>query len=131
MVSVVAVIACALTALGRGPATLPRILLVDTAPAHASAHVEAFVPMDGDTIFIMTTSATLNAIRDSRCQDRDAVRKLASVIVHEEWHLLHGPDEKGAYEAQLATLVRLGAMPGSRVHYAVIRSMRAAGRKQH
>jgi hypothetical protein len=30
--------------------------------------------------------------------------KLASVIVHEAWHLQHGRDEAGAYDAQLIFL---------------------------
>ena len=30
--------------------------------------------------------------------------KLASVIVHEAWHLQHGRDEGGAYDAQLIFL---------------------------
>jgi hypothetical protein len=34
---------------------------------------------------------------------------VASVIVHEEWHLRHGRDERGAYVAQLTALAMLGA----------------------
>jgi hypothetical protein len=37
--------------------------------------------------------------------------KLASIIVHEAWHFKNGPDEAGAYEAQLQFLVTRG--PGS------------------
>ena len=35
-----------------------------------------------------------------------------SVIVHEEWHVTHGSDERNAYLAQLTELQRLGSGPG-------------------
>ena len=36
-------------------------------------------------------------------QDR-CLLKVASVIVHEAWHLRNGPDEVGAYQTQLIFL---------------------------
>jgi hypothetical protein len=55
----------------------------------------------------------------------NAIRKIASVLVHEEWHVRHGSDEAGAYAAQLTTLVALDAGPGHPVYYEVTRSMQA------
>ena len=36
---------------------------------------------------------------------------MAGIRYTEEWHLQHGPDERGAYMAQLTTLQSLGAKP--------------------
>jgi hypothetical protein len=44
----------------------------------------------------------------TRCGSRRALAVLASIVVHEEWHLRLGSDERGAYEAQLFELTRLG-----------------------
>ena len=51
------------------------------------------------------------------------MRKLASILAHEEWHVRHGPDEKGAYETHLITLISLGQPPGTGVYHAVQMSM--------
>lgn len=34
--------------------------------------------------------------------------KLASIIVHEAWHFRNGPDEAGAYNAQIEFLAQRG-----------------------
>jgi hypothetical protein len=52
-----------------------------------------------------------------------AMRKLASILAHEEWHIRHGSDERGAYEQQLTTLIRLGQQPGSGLYREVQISM--------
>jgi hypothetical protein len=57
------------------------------------------------------------------------LRKIASVLVHEEWHVRHGSDEAGAYAAQLTTLASLDAGPGSRLYHEVVRSMQATIRR--
>jgi hypothetical protein len=46
-------------------------------------------------------------------------------LAHEEWHLLHGRDEEGAYHAQLTALNYLGAGPGTIPYQWVVRSMNA------
>ena len=125
MISAASVLVCALEVLGRASATLPPIELVAVAPRHASAHVEAFVPPGGRTIFLLTSSAVFEAARDSQCRDLNAVKKLASILVHEQWHVRYGDDERGAYEAQLAALLRFGVDPGSALYYGVVRSMAA------
>ena len=47
-------------------------------------------------------------VRDPNA-DMESFRKIASIIIHEEWHLRHGVDERAAYEAQVVTLMSLGA----------------------
>ena len=59
-------------------------------------------------ISILTSAEAFEEARRSECRAYDAVAKVASIVAHEEWHVRHGGDERGAYEAQLATLVRLG-----------------------
>ena len=48
---------------------------------------------------------------------------IASVLVHEEWHVRYGGDEAGAYAAQLLTLIALNAGPGNPLYDEVTRSM--------
>ena|SRR5688572_9466084 len=62
------------------------------------------------SILLTTSEAFRTALKaQTRCGNRNALRKLASILVHEEWHLRHGSDEEGAYSAQLTTLTMLGA----------------------
>jgi hypothetical protein len=55
-----------------------------------------------------------------------SLRKIASVVMHEAWHLEHPGDEPGAYMAQLSALTQMGAGPGSPPYLEVWRSSRAA-----
>ena len=120
------VLVCAIGLLGRSPESLPRIKLVDVRPAHASVNVEAFVERGVDTIYLLTTSAVFRSALQAktRCGNMGALRKLASIIVHEEWHVRHGGDEEGAYAAQLTTLTMLGERDTA-VYNSVHRSMAA------
>src|SRR5688500_4092068 len=97
-----AVVVCALEMLFRSAATFPPIVLIETRPADVSAAAEAFVRRNPDTIYVLTSSFTFRA---ARADDRGALQKLASILVHEEWHLKLGPYERRAYEAQLTTLL--------------------------
>lgn len=96
---------------GLDRANLP-IELVTVAPASASHGIEAWTSFDaegnGEQIFVYTGSDMF------RCASwplgmRQCRIRLASVLVHEAWHLEHGRSEGGAYEAQIAFLVRNGA----------------------
>ena len=58
----------------------------------------------GDRIFVYTRSRTFRCASVPRWDQYQCLLKLASVIVHEAWHLRNGPDEVGAYEAQLIFL---------------------------
>jgi hypothetical protein len=83
-------------------------VLVSELPRTASPGAEAWTVFDehgkGDRIFVYTRSRTFQcASVPSRDQDQ-CLLKLASVIVHEAWHLRNGLDEVGAYEAQLSFL---------------------------
>jgi hypothetical protein len=116
-----------MTMLGRSEHRFPPINLIDTAPLGASRNVEAFVTRDPDTIHLLTSSPVFRQVAQSRyrCGPRDAVAKLASVLVHEEWHLRNGPDERGAYSAQLTALVVLGYDEQTMLYGGVKRSMLA------
>jgi hypothetical protein len=120
------VLVCALELLHRSPASLPRIELLDVRPVHASVNAEAFVDPATATIYILTTSAVFRAaqLSETRCGNLDPIRKLASIIVHEEWHVRHGSDEEGAYYAQLTTLAMLGAID-TPIYHGVRRAMAA------
>ena len=85
---------------------MPRIELIDVAPPGVSAGAEAFVLRDTNTIYLITSSPVFQQARQVtyQCGYSDAMRKLASILAHEEWHVRHGPDEKSAYERQLITL---------------------------
>jgi hypothetical protein len=84
------------------------IVLISELPVTVSPGAEAWTVHDergkGDRIFVYTRSRTFRCASVPR-GDRDrCLLKLASVIVHEAWHLRNGPDEAGAYEAQLIFL---------------------------
>jgi hypothetical protein len=128
MWSAATVITCALAALGRDASTLPPIELVETRPAGVSKNAEAFTRGTSNVIYLITSSTAFKTAQDNR--DYSAVAKIASVIVHEEWHLRHGLDENGAYDAQLLALTRLGRGPGTTIYDEVWRSKLAALRTQ-
>jgi hypothetical protein len=46
-----------------------------------------------------------------QCGQAQALYQIASVLAHEEWHVRHGLDEEGAYNAQLTALTSVGAGP--------------------
>ena len=55
--------------------------------------------------------------------DRQNDLLAASLLVHEEWHLRHGADERGAYLAQLTALHALGFDEHSSVYWGVKKAM--------
>jgi hypothetical protein len=106
---------------------MPPIQLVTQAPAHASEHVEAYVRPHDSRIYVVTSTAVFRdaeAQAGKRCGSH-AHNKLASILAHEEWHLRHGNDERGAYDAQLKALIRLGVPGDSPLYRGVQRSMLA------
>jgi hypothetical protein len=84
------------------------IVLIATLPGIVSPGAEAWTVYDeygtGDRIFVYTRSRTFRCASASRSDQDQCLLRLASIIVHEAWHLRHGRDEAGAYEAQLAFL---------------------------
>ncbi len=103
------VLVCALTLLHRSAGSFPPIEFVDTRPAYVSPNADAFVPLGGTRIYLITTSPAFIRARHAvyKCGELNALRKIASVLVHEEWHVRHGSNEAGAYAAQLSTLAAL------------------------
>lgn len=131
MWSAATVLACALSMLGRSERHFHPINLVEVAPLGASRNVEGFVTHDPGTIHVLTSSAVFReaAMSLRLCGRHQAVAKIASIIVHEEWHLRNGADERGAYQAQLTALAALGFDAHSGVHGSVKRSMLAVLQK--
>jgi hypothetical protein len=125
------VLVCALTLLHRSVASFPPIELVDSRPPYVSANADAYVPVDHARIYLITASPAFTRARRAvyRCGDLNAIRKIASVLIHEEWHVRHGSDEAGAYAAQLSTLISLDAGPGHPLYHEVTRSRQAALRR--
>ena len=121
MSAAAAVLACAMALLGRTQSSMPPVVLVASPPADASPNAEAFVRDGSPIIYVITSSA---AFRQARCDKSRTLLKLASVLAHEEWHVVHGAGEREAYEVQLHTLLRLGATMQSPVYRGVYRSMR-------
>jgi hypothetical protein len=119
------VLACALSVLGRSEANMPRIELIDVAPSYVSRGAEAYVDRGTGIIALITSSSVFQTALRTRagCTASPAMKKLASILAHEAWHVRHGPDEKGAYENQLITLIQLGLQPGSGVYHEVQMSM--------
>ena len=132
MSSAAAVVACALSLLGRSEKTFPPITLVEAPPKHASILADAFVSLPDPHIFVVTSSPTFRDAMASRstCSESATMKKLASILAHEQWHVLHGPDESGAYYAQLTTLLRLGVPPDNNLYRGVQRSMQAVLKKR-
>jgi hypothetical protein len=125
------VLVCALTLLHRRVDSFPPIEFVAHRPQYVSVNADAYVPIGDSRIYLITTSRAFVRARRAlyRCGELDALRKIASVLVHEEWHVRNGSDEEGAYAAQLTTLVSLDAGPGNPVYTEVTRSMRARLRR--
>lgn len=123
-----AVLVCALTLLGRSSASFPPIEFVANPPAAVSSRAEAYVRPNDPRIFVVTSHPYFQrALRSTfKCGEFDALRKLASILVHEEWHVRHGSDEGGAYAAQLTALAALRAGPGSPLYTEVTKAMRFA-----
>ena len=128
MLAAAAVVACALNLLGRSQPIAP-IKLLSTRPPEASPSAEAFVTRDPPTIYLITSTAAFDDARSETANRLDGCRKVASIIVHEEWHLQHGADEQGAYYAQITALSAMGASPVQisdvrRAMFAVLRTPR-------
>jgi hypothetical protein len=127
-----AVLICALEMLGRTATTLPPIKFVAVPPPGVPATAEAYVDTNRKAIHLITSSPVFRRAQNARwrCSEVAAIRKLASVLVHEEWHVRNGPSETGAYQAQLMTLLLLHADPGDTDFQAVRRAMRTVTARQ-
>ena len=88
-------------------AHLPFVL-VSVLPRTVSPGAEAWTVYDehgkGDRIFVYTRSRTFRCASVPRSDQDRCLLKVASIIVHEAWHLRNGRDEVGAYQAQIIFL---------------------------
>ncbi len=111
MLTAAAVVVCALDLLGRSPVSTAQIKFLSEPPPGVSRNAEGFVTRNPDTIHLITSAPAFHAALRGPYEpgSRDACRHVASVIVHEEWHLRYGADEEGAYLAQLTMLTALNA----------------------
>ena len=123
MATPAAVLVYVLALLGRSADSFPPIVLIPEAPSYASANAEAFVLRNPDRIYLITSTEIFRHAQRSDPNDDQAMIKLASILVHEEWHVRNGPDEAGAYDAQLRMLFQLGAVPSGRLYRSVQASM--------
>lgn len=125
------VLVCALDLLGRSAQQLPPIRIVEARPAGVSANADAFVDhREGGVIYLIASAPAFRTARAAQsapaeCRAREALQMVASIIAHEEWHVKHGSDERGAYLAQLTTLQQLGSGPGRWPYASVTRAMQA------
>ena len=118
------VFVCALTLLGRTPQSFPTVEFVDKAPTGVSALAAAYTRHEDGHIVLITSAsafATVQRAKD-RCRDRDALREVAGLLAHEEWHVRHGVDEEGAYDAQLVALLFTGAEQNGPLYNKVLKA---------
>jgi len=82
---------------------------------------------DTHIVLVTSTAAFVDARQATTpCSDAEAIREIAGVLVHEEWHVHHGVDEEGAYDAQLTALVFVGAPIDGGLYHKVKKSKEAA-----
>jgi hypothetical protein len=126
------VLMCALALLARGPDRFPPIVLLNSRPSDVSKHAEGFVRRGDPQIYLLTDTVSFESARRAarRCGAQQALRKIASVVVHEAWHVRRPGDESGAYAAQLFALVQMGAGPGTPLYLEVWRARRAVLRSR-
>ena len=115
-----AVLACTLDLLGSSARALPPIEVVASAPPDVSPNANGFVRAETPVIHLITSAPPFE---QARCDNPRSLVPLAGVIVHEAWHVQNGSDERGAYEAQLYTILRLGGSMDSKLYRGVYRSM--------
>ena len=107
------VFVCALTLLGRTAQSFPAVQFIEKVPVGVSPSAEAYVLAEGRRIVLISSTWAFRVAEhaQNQCGQIDAIRQIAGVLAHEEWHVRHGPDEEGAYDAQLTALTSVGAGP--------------------
>jgi hypothetical protein len=119
------VFVCALSLLGRSPQSFPPTQLVQRASASVSPLAQAYIDREGGAhVVLITSTPAFTAARESRthCSDLEALREIAGVLAHEEWHVRHGADEEGAYDAQLIALLFVGAAQDGALYHKVVQA---------
>ena len=121
----VVVLACALEVLRLPEDRFYPIKFEDVTPPGVSRNAEAFATFYPPTIHILTSSAVFREATRAKqqCGSREAIAKIASMLVHEQWHLKNGVEEYGAYRAQLIALAMLGFPEHTNVYHGVLLAM--------
>jgi hypothetical protein len=91
--------------------TLP-IVLTGVRPGYVSDLAEAWTvrdPQTGDGVILVYTGSAAFRCAMRPHQNYQCTIKLASILVHEAWHLKYGADERYAYDAQLRFLKMYGS----------------------
>lgn len=123
------VLMCALELLGRKPEQLPPIEILLDRPRAVSSSAAAFADLEMGIVYLIASASPFVEAQSApleRCAERGEFKLLASVVVHEVWHVLHGANEAQAYEAQLMALLRLGVDPAAPMYVAVQRALAGA-----
>jgi hypothetical protein len=123
-----AVFVCALGLLGRSEQSFPAVEFVEHVPVGVSESAPGYALYTEARIVLVTSASAFTRARRARdrCGDIEAIREIAGVLAHEEWHVRHGPDEQGAYDAQLIALLYVGAGQNSPLFHKVMRAKQAA-----
>jgi len=139
MTAAALVLACALDLLNANYG-FPPVVLVSAPPPSASPGTAAFVVNRERIIYLVTSSGHFRLAeeaerhRGGRCANSNALKVVASMLAHEEWHLSHPNDEEGAYLHQLTTLNFLGLGGGtaevSEIRRAMAHALRWRGRSR-
>jgi hypothetical protein len=130
MLTAAAVVLCAFDILGRSPSATVPIKFLGAPPPGVSSGAEALAARDPPTVYLIMSSMAFRDAQRGRgaAGHADGCKKLASAIVHEEWHVRNGSDEEGAYIAQIRALLQMRARPEMLTE--VRRSMAAVLRAQ-
>jgi hypothetical protein len=101
--------------------------ILEHVPAGVSASADGYALYTEARIVLITSTSAFARARSAsdRCGDVEAIREIAGVLAHEEWHVRHGPDEQGAYDAQLIALLYVDAGQNSPLFHKVMRAKRA------
>ena len=103
-------LAAAVTLLGWFGDDVPRFELAAERPPDGTPNAEAWVRFnaDGSAVQIIYVAIKSRVYRDA-LNDYQSLVKLAGILADERWHLRHGLDETGAYDAQLSIMTYLHA----------------------
>jgi hypothetical protein len=118
------VFVCALALLGRTEQSFPPVQFVENPPPGVSQLAAGYTPNEESRIVLVTSTPAFKRARlaGQQCGDLEALREIAGVLAHEEWHVRYGRDERGAYDAQLMALVLAGAAQDGPLFHKVMRA---------
>ena len=124
------VFVCALALLGRTEQSFPPVQFIENPPPGVSRLAEGYTLYAESRIVLVTSASAFKRaqLARDRCSDLEALREVAGVLAHEEWHVRHGQDESDAYDAQLIALLLVGARQDGPLFHKVMRAKLAVTR---